>query len=77
MDGVDGMAMGIYVLVRREEMLNAQRIVSQLLPSSVPSFLERLKDALGLILENVYSVFKFASMPNLQFRISKLLKTVL
>lgn len=62
MNRVRRMDTAIYGLVRRADMLDAGRDVSQLSLSSFPSFLEEMKDAYGLLPDDLYIVFMFEPM---------------
>lgn len=72
MNRIGGFKAASFAQDRTEEMLKGGRIVSELLLSSFTSFLERVNDAQGLLSDNMYSVFTFELMPNMQLWTLKL-----
>lgn len=57
-------------------MFKARRIVSQLPPSSVSTFSDRVGDAPGLVLDDAYSVFTFGPMHTQHLGIKRVLKMI-
>lgn len=71
-----GLKVAVYVQVRHEGMLNAMIAVSELSVLSVSSFLQKMKDAPRLFLENLYSVFTFKAKHSQHLVISKPFKSI-
>lgn len=76
MDVDSGMKAAIYEQIRREKMLKAPRIVSQLSFSPIPPLVERAENAPQLFPVDVYYLFTLELMPSLHLGIINLLKTV-
>lgn len=66
-----------YCWERLEVMFRARRVWRELPSDSVPSFLDKWKNAPSLIPENVYSIFTYELLHSLHLSIEELLKTVL
>lgn len=57
-----------------EQLLDASHGLDDLWPASVPSFLERVTDALLLLRKDVYSAVPLEPLQSLQLGITNLLK---